>query len=197
MKQIARSIFTVVCTSILILQAASTSNPGVTDTEIVVGQCAALSGSAAALGTHMSTGLKAAFDEANAKGGVHGRKIRLVTADDGYEPDKCVDCTEKMIDENGVFALAGYVGTPTAKVAMPIVQEMKVPSVGLFTGAGILRQPVQRYVVNIRASYDDETEALVDYLAKTGSSKISVLYQNDAFGMSGCRASRRRWISGN
>jgi ABC-type branched-subunit amino acid transport system substrate-binding protein len=157
----------------------------VTETEIVLGQCAALTGSAAALGTHMSKGLKAAFDEANAKGGVQGRKIRLVTGDDGYEPEKCVDCTEKMIDENGVFALTGYVGTPTAKVAMPIVQEMKVPLVGLFTGAGILRQPVQRYVINIRASYDDETEALVDYLAKTGSSKIAVLYQNDAFGMSG------------
>jgi ABC-type branched-subunit amino acid transport system substrate-binding protein len=185
MKRVARSVLTVVCTAILTLQAAGTSNPGITDTEIIIGQCAALSGSAAALGTNMSIGLKAAFDEANAKGGVQGRKIRLVTADDGYEPDKCVDCTEKMIDENGVFALAGYVGTPTAKVAMPIVQEMKVPLVGLFTGAGILRQPVQRYVVNIRASYDDETEALVDYLAKTGSSKVAVLYQNDAFGMSG------------
>ena len=158
---------------------------GISATEIVIGQCAALTGPAAGLGTGIRAGLLAAIEEANAKGGVHGRKIRLVSADDGYEPEKCVDCTAKLIDD-GVFALAGFVGTPTSKVAVPVVQEMKVPLVGLFTGAMLLRQPVQRYVVNIRASYDDETEALVAYLAeKAGAKKIAVFYQDDSFGLAG------------
>src|SRR5271165_2850382 len=96
----------------LSIQPVSAASAGIKDAELVIGQCAALAGPAAGMGTGMNLGLKAAFDEINAKGGVHGRKIRFVSADDGYEPDKCVDCTEKMIEETGVFALAGYVGTP-------------------------------------------------------------------------------------
>jgi len=159
---------------------------GIKDTEILVGQCAALTGPSADLGSGMNIGLKAAFDEANAKGGVQGRQIRLLADDDAYEPDKTVDCTGKMVEDKGVFALAGYVGTPTAKVALPMVQEYKIPLVGLFTGADLLRNPVQRYVINIRASYDDETEALVGYLTKARSfSKIAVFYQDDSFGNAG------------
>jgi ABC-type branched-subunit amino acid transport system substrate-binding protein len=165
---------------------ATATDGGIKDTEILIGQCAALTGPAEGLGNGMHNGLNAAFAEVNAKGGVHGRQIRLLADDDRYEPDKNVDCTAKMIEEKGVFALAGYVGTPTSKVAAPIVQELKVPLVGLFTGAALLREPVQRYVINIRASYDDETEALVEYLIKTNSfSKFAVFYQNDSFGLSG------------
>ena len=167
------------------VHAASSMVKGVTDTEIIIGQCAALAGPAAGLGTGMSIGMKAAFDEINGKGGIRGRKIRLISVDDGYEPEKCVDCTEKMIEEQGVFALAGFVGTPTAKVAVPIVQELKVPLIGLFTGASLLRQPVARYVINIRAGYDDETEALVQHLIAAGAAKIAVFYQNDSFGLAG------------
>lgn len=162
------------------------ADPGIKDGEILIGQCAALTGPAQGLGTGMNAGLKAAFDEANAKGGIHGRQIRLLAADDGYDPDKCVDCTGRMIEDKGVFALAGYVGTPTGKVAAPMVQEDKIPLVGLFTGAMLLRDPVQRYVINIRASYDDETEALVEHLTKNRAfQKIGVFYQNDSFGFSG------------
>lgn len=162
------------------------AEPGVKDGEILIGQCAALTGPAQGLGTGMNAGLKAAFDEANAKGGVHGRQIRLLADDDGYDPDKCVDCTGRMIEDKGVFALAGYVGTPTGKVAAPMAQEEKIPLVGLFTGAMLLRDPVQRYVINIRASYDDETEALVEHLTKNRVfQKIAVFYQNDSFGFSG------------
>jgi branched-chain amino acid transport system substrate-binding protein len=154
--------------------------------ELKIGQCAALSGPAAGLGLGMSIGMKAAFEEANAKGGVHGRQLRLVSNDDAYEPEKCVDCTAKLVEDPSIFALAGYVGTPTAKVAIPIVQETKVPLIGLFTGAMLLREPAQRYVVNVRASYDDETEALVEYLTtKQGVKKIAVFYQNDSFGQAG------------
>jgi branched-chain amino acid transport system substrate-binding protein len=166
--------------------SAAASDGGIKENEVLIGQCAALTGPAAGLGLGMNLGLKAAMDEINGKGGVHGRLIRLVAKDDGYEPERCVECTEKMIDEAGVFALAGYVGTPTAKVAAPMSQELKVPLIGLFTGAGLLREPVQRYVVNIRASYDDETEALVEYLTKVaGAKKIAVFYQNDSFGLAG------------
>ena len=159
---------------------------GITDGEILIGQCAALTGPTRDLGIGINSGLKAALDQANARGGVFGRKIRLVADDDGYDPDRTVDCTGKMIEDKGVFALAGYVGTPTSKVAAPMVQEYKVPLVGLFTGAMLLRDPVQRYVINIRASYDDETEALVEYLtAKRAFSRIAVFYQNDSFGLAG------------
>ncbi len=164
---------------------AAPADHGIQDNEILIGQCAALTGPAKGLGTGMNIGLKAAFDEANAKGGIHGRQIRFLADDDGYEPDKCVDCTGKMIEDKGVFALAGYVGTPTAKVAAPMVEEYKIPLVGLFTGAMLLRDPVQRYVINIRASYDDEAEALVEHLTKSRAfQKIAVFYQNDSFGFS-------------
>lgn len=159
---------------------------GVTDSEVVLGQCAALDGPAAGLGTGMNIGVKAYVDEVNAKGGIAGKKIKLVAKTDGYEPDNCVDCTLNMIDNEKVFALVGYVGTPTAKAALPVVQEMKVPLVGLFTGAGLLRTPVSRYVINVRASYDDETEALVERLTQDlGIKKIAVFYQDDAFGLAG------------
>jgi len=166
------------------LLAAPAEN-GVKPKEIVIGQCAALTGPAAGLGTGVQLGLKAAIEEVNDKGGVGGRTITLKSMDDAYEPEKCVECTSKLIEEEGVFALAGYVGTPTAKVAVPIVQEAKIPLIGAFTGAMLLRDPVQKYVFNIRASYNDETEALVEYLTKQGAKKIAVFYQNDSFGQAG------------
>jgi ABC-type branched-subunit amino acid transport system substrate-binding protein len=169
----------------LLAGPAAAADRGITDNEILIGQCAALTGPAADLGLGMRAGLTAAFDEVNAGGGIHGRRIRLLSDDDGYEPDRNVDCTGKMIEDKGVFALAGYVGTPTSKVAAPMVQEFKVPLIGPFTGAAVLREPVQRYVVNIRASYDDETEALVEYLSRTQSQRIAVFYQNDSFGLAG------------
>jgi len=167
------------------LQAAP-ADPGVKPKEIVIGQCSALTGPASGLGTGVQLGLKAAIDEVNEKGGVGGRKIVLKSMDDAYEPEKCVECTSKLIEEDGgVFALAGYVGTPTAKVAIPIVQEAKVPLIGAFTGAMLLRDPVQKYVFNVRASYNDETESLLEYLTKKGAKKIAVFYQNDSFGQAG------------
>ena len=163
---------------------AALAEHGVKPDQVIIGQCAALSGPASGLGTETRIGLKAALDQANANGGVHGRQIVLESSDDGYEPEQCVDCTVKLLDGD-VFALAGYVGTPTAKVAVPVVKEMKAPLIGLFTGAMLLREPVERYVINIRASYDDETEALVGYLFGRGLKKIAVFYQNDSFGQAG------------
>src|SRR5262249_17775713 len=139
---------------------------GVSADTIMFGQAAVLEGPAAALGTGMRTGLNAAFDEINAKGGVHGRKIKLTSVNDGYEPDRAIAATKKLIEEDKVFGLLGPVGTPTSAAAQPVATAAKVPFVGAFTGAGFLRNSALENVINIRASYDAETEAWVKHLTE-------------------------------
>ncbi len=134
----------------------------------------------------MRQGLLAAFKEANDKGGVGGRKLELITYDDGYEPEKAIANTNKLINEDKVFALIGEVGTPTSKAVQPIASEAKVPFVGPFTGAEFLRNPHKPYVVNVRGSYFQETEAIVEHL--TGNldiSRIAIFYQDDSYGRAG------------
>ncbi|HET6465111.1 MAG TPA: ABC transporter substrate-binding protein [Nitrospiria bacterium] len=160
----------------------------------------ALSGPASALGTGMKIGATVYFDKINAGGGIHGRKIMLVTYDDGYEPDKAISNTRKLIEEDKVFALFGYVGTPTSSAVMPIFSKAGVPYIAPFTGAEILRNPVNKVLFNIRASYFDETEAMVEHLTKDlGIKKIGVFVQADAFGDAGragvVRALRKRDMS--
>jgi ABC-type branched-subunit amino acid transport system substrate-binding protein len=152
------------------------------DGEIKLGMVNVQSGPAASLGKGMRAGAEAVFKEVNAKGGVHGRRINLVVADDGYEPERAVDETLKMIEERKVFALFGFVGTPTANAVLPIVKELDVPLVGLFTGAMTLRQPVSKQVFNVRASYDDEAEMLVAHFLAKGAKTIAVFHQDDGFG---------------
>ena len=160
---------------------------GVSADKIVLGQSVALTGPAAQLGIQMRNGLKAYFDEINAKGGVNGRKIELVTLDDGYEPARTVPNTKKLIEENKVFALIGYVGTPTSVPAVPVFTEAKVPFVGPFTGAEALRAPFNRYIFHVRASYYDETDKIVEQVVSTGGKNIAVFYQNDAYGQAGLK----------
>ena len=117
----------------------------------------------------------------NDEGGLYGRKIQLLAFDDGYDPDKAPGCFKRMTKE-GVFALGFFVGTPTAKVYVPMAQEEKIPVVGLFTGAQMLYEPLKHYVINVRASYYDETREQVDKLWENGIRKIGVIYQDDAFG---------------
>jgi ABC-type branched-subunit amino acid transport system substrate-binding protein len=158
---------------------------GVTADKIVLGQAAVFEGPASALGLGMRDGLMAAFTEANAKGGVHGRKLELVTQDDGYEPNKAIDATKALIAKD-VFALVGPVGTPTAMASHPIAKEAGVPFIGAFTGAEGLREPYLPHVVNVRASYFQETEVWIERLVKDkGFSKIAIFYQDDAFGRAG------------
>lgn len=158
---------------------------GVTGDKVLIGQSAAIAGPAAALGTGMRQGARAYFDYINSQGGVHGRKIELVTLDDGYEPSRTIPNTKKFIDEMKVFALFGYVGTPTSNAVIPLFTEAKVPFFGAFTGAESLRTPLNRYIFNIRASYFDETDKIVEHLLSTGAEKIAVFYQNDAYGKAG------------
>ncbi|MYA11558.1 MAG: ABC transporter substrate-binding protein [Gemmatimonadetes bacterium] len=159
---------------------------GVFDDSIVFGQSAALSGATEGLGTDMRLGVLAAFEEANREGGVHGRLLKLQSRDDRYESELAVENTRELIDSVGVFGLIGAVGTPTSNVAEPIASENGVPYIGAFTGASLLRRDDQRYVVNLRASYNQETEWMVERLTTDlGFSRIAILYQDDTYGLAG------------
>jgi branched-chain amino acid transport system substrate-binding protein len=165
---------------------SATAEDGVSADTILFGQAAVLEGPASALGQGMRTGIQAAFDEINKKGGIHGRKLKLVSIDDGYEPDKSIAAVKKLIEDEKVYALIGPVGTPTANAAQPLAQAAKVPYIGPFTGAMFLRDPKRDNVVNIRASYDAETEAWVKHLTEDLKiTKIAIFYQDDAFGRAG------------
>jgi ABC-type branched-subunit amino acid transport system substrate-binding protein len=133
----------------------------------------------------MQLGMQTYFNAVNAQGGVHGRTIKLLTRDDGYEPEKAAAAVKALIREDKVFALAGSVGTPTGLAALPILTEEQVPLVGMFTGAQALREPFNRQVFHVRASYFDETERIVQHLTTLGVKKIAVFYQNDAYGKAG------------
>jgi branched-chain amino acid transport system substrate-binding protein len=162
------------------------ADDGVSKDKILFGQVAALTGPAQALGQGMREGILAAFDEANRAGGVNGRTLALKSVDDGYEPEQTIVAIKKLIAEDKVFALVGAVGTPTSKAGQPIATAAKVPFIGPFTGAEFLRDPYNRYVVNIRSSYFQETEAWIEHLTKDlGIKKIAILYQDDAFGLAG------------
>lgn len=169
----------------LFLSSGAALAQGVTDLQIVLGQSVALSGPAQELGKDMQLGASLYFNQVNAKGGVNGRRIVLKTLDDGYEPPRAAENTRKLIADEKVFALFGYVGTPTAQASLPIFTAAKVPFVGAFTGAELLRNPFNRYVFNVRASYFDETEAIVQHLTAMSVNKIAVFYQNDAYGLAG------------
>ena len=166
--------------------------PGVSSGRVLFGQSAAFSGPAQDLGRNMRLGIEAAFDEANARGGVFGRRLELLSLDDAYEPEAAIANTRRLIFENGVFALIGAVGTPTSRSATPIAASAGVPYVAPFTGAAFLREARWRNVINLRASYFQETETMVDRLMRDlGIDRIAVLYQDDSFGRAGYRGVRQ------
>jgi ABC-type branched-subunit amino acid transport system substrate-binding protein len=162
---------------------------GVTDSEIRFGISAPFTGPAKELGQNMKRGIEAAFNVANANGGVYGRQLRLVAADDGYEPTRTAVTMPQLYDKDQVFGLVGNVGTPTAVVALPYALDRKMLFFGAFTGAGLLRNdPPDRYVFNYRASYAEETAAVVNYLVKVRRllpEQIAVFAQQDAYGDAG------------
>lgn len=168
-------------------QASAQGSPGVTANKILLGQSAALTGPAAQLGIQMRNGIKAYLNYVNEKGGVYGRRIELITLDDGYEPSRSAPNTKKLIEEVKVFGLIGYVGTPTMAAAMPIHTQAKVPLVGPYTGAEILRVPFNRYIFHVRASYYDETERIIKQVVSIGGKNIAVFYQNDSYGQAGLK----------
>ena len=164
---------------------------GVTDKRVLFGQSAAFSGPAQELGIGMRLGIEAAFMEINAQGGVDGRELDLVSLDDAYEPEAAIANTRRLIEREKIFALIGAVGTPTSRSAVPVAAEAGVPYMAPFTGAAFLRDPKWTNVVNLRASYYQETEEIVDYLVNDlGIERIGVFYQDDSFGQAGYRGVR-------
>jgi branched-chain amino acid transport system substrate-binding protein len=168
------------------LPCADNPSAGIEANKIHLGQTCALKGPASGLGLGMQAGLNACFTSVNKNGGVAGRQVELETMNDSYEPESCELTTRTLIEKSKVFLMIGGVGTPTAKVAMPICEENQVPYLAPFTGAELLRTPYKKFVVNVRASYFQETERLAKLLVdERGAKKIACFYQNDAFGQAG------------
>jgi len=158
---------------------------GVTNDAIIVGQSAPMSGPAAKLGQQMNRGAQLYFNAVNAAGGINGRKIELKVLDDFYEPDATARNTKTLIEDTKVFALFGYVGTPTSLAALKIANPAGVPFFAPYSGASALREPFARNVFHVRASYNDETAAIVQQIHTTGLKRIAVIYNDDAYGKAG------------
>ena len=161
--------------------------PGVSDERVIFGQSAAFSGPAQELGRNMRLGIEAAFHEINQRGGVHGRQVELSSLDDAYEPEAAIANTLQLIEDD-VFALIGAVGTPTSRSAVPVAEAAGVPYIAPFTGAELLRDARLEHVLNLRASYYQETEEMVARLTEDLSiERIAVMYQDDSYGRAGLR----------
>ena len=157
---------------------------GVTDNEIKIGSSLALGGHASFLGTQYLHGALAYINEVNEKGGVYGRRVNIISYDDQYDPPKTIANTQKLINEDEVFALFNYVGTPTSVRIIDIVHQAEIPTLGFFTGAEALRSPHRPYMFHVRDSYYAEAEGAINYFVnKLGFKKIAVMYQEDAFGL--------------
>jgi len=151
---------------------------------IVLGQSAAFTGAAAQLGIQFHAGAKLFFDQLNAQGGVNGQRVEIAQLDDGYEPDRCAENTNKLLNSE-VFALFGYIGTPTSLAALPLATKAQTPFFAPFTGAMGLRTPFNKLAFHLRASYNDETALIVRQLTNLGLNKVAVFHQNDAYGKAG------------
>ncbi len=179
------------------LQVPARAEVGVGPRSILIGQSAAFSGPSGELGREFRAGAHEVFDQVNAQGGIHGRQIVMVYRDDRYEPALARSNTERFIQRDKVFALFGYVGTPTVQAALPLIERARVPLIAPLTGAQLLRQPRNPLIFNLRASYHQEIEAIVRYLLRYGRRSIAVVYQNDAYGRDGQVGARKALASRN
>jgi ABC-type branched-subunit amino acid transport system substrate-binding protein len=167
------------------------ADPGVTDTTITLGMSAPFSGPNGAYGLDMRQTIGAYFEQVNKAGGINGRRLELIALDDGYETERTVANTKALIKEKNVFALLAYYGSsPTTEAMNTVFGPARVPLVGTISGAATLREPISsnantRYMFNVRASYADEAEVIVNQMLSLGLKNIAVLYQNDGFGKSG------------
>lgn len=184
---------------LLLLSAAAAPRPAgqkavtpvAASSELLLGQSAPFSGPSAELGRDYREGAMAWFAEVNRRGGIQGRRLRLLSLDDRYEPAKTLANTRQLIDRDRVFALFGYVGTPTVKAILPLVERARIPLVAPLTGARLVREPQRPMVFNLRASYQAEIDRIVNDLVRAGRHRIAVLHQEDAFGEDGLRATAR------
>jgi branched-chain amino acid transport system substrate-binding protein len=177
-----------IASSLTLFGLPSSAKDKVVDETIVIGQSAPFSGPSAQLGTEFNLGARTYFQIVNDSGGVHGRKIELRAKDDAYDPALTARNTTELLEQDHAVALFGYVGTSTTLAALPLAVAAQVPFFAPVTGADALRQPFNRYVFNVRASYFDEAEYILDQLSITGSKSIAVFHQNDAYGKAGLDA---------
>ncbi|HVF62714.1 MAG TPA: ABC transporter substrate-binding protein [Casimicrobiaceae bacterium] len=161
--------------------AATATAQGVTGTTIVLGQSVPLSGSNKDLGEDIRNGALAYFKKVNDAGGVNGRKIELVTLDDANDIKRSGENGRKLIEENGVLALFGYASATLSRPALPHVQKNKTPFLSPFTGADPMRV-FNPYVYNMRASYADELEKIVEHYARFGTTRFAIVHYDDAIG---------------
>ena len=170
---------------------AAPTATGQTGEALLLGQSAPFSGPSAQLGREFREGAEAWFVEVNRRGGIHGRPVRLISRDDRYDPDLTVRNTRLLLEQDRVLALFGYVGTPTTKAVLPLVERDRIPLVAPLTGARLLREPLRPTVFNLRASYGAEVDRIVDQLVRDARHRIAVLHQNDAFGQDGLMAAQQ------
>lgn len=184
-----KSVFRGILALALCLLGASGAGAesGVTSSGILLGQSVVLSGPMAENGVNYTKGIKLYFDQINVKGGVHGRKLSLSTHDDAYDPKRTAQNTQKLIEEEKVFALFGYAGTGSAIATLPLVEKAQIPFVAPYTGSDGLRKP-NRWLFHLRASYGDEMMKMVEQLVTVGVKDIAIAYQDDNFGKAGLKS---------
>lgn len=176
----------IACERSVSIDVEESVNAGIYPEKVVLGASLALEGHASYLGIQTIHGAMAYLKHINEQGGVHGREIEVITYDDSYDPPKCLINTQKLIIEDKIFALFCYVGTPTTVEVLPLVEDARIPLLGMFTGADALRKPFKPYVINIRPSYYQETREAVRHMVEDlGITGIAVFYQYDAFGFDG------------
>ncbi|MBW0166921.1 MAG: ABC transporter substrate-binding protein [Vulcanococcus sp.] len=162
---------------------AQASEPGISPRAILIGQSAPFSSASSGIAKRFRQGAHDAFNEVNAHGGIHGRQIVMIYRDDAYTPEKTRKNTEDFLRRDNVFALFGYWGTPTTQAALPLIEKARVPLIAPTTGAQIIREPFNKSIFNVRASYHEEMEVLVKHLVRFGKDAIAIVYQNDSFGL--------------
>jgi branched-chain amino acid transport system substrate-binding protein len=171
--------------ALLLLSMPAHAEKGVSNDEVLLGKTSSLSGALAEIGVDATNASNAYFDHINAQGGVHGRKIRLITLDDQYSTEKGVANAKQLIENEKVFAFLNMAGTPTNKALLPIIEAEGIPSIGPYTGSSVVRTPHHHLIFNIRASYADETAKIIEHLGIRGIKKVAVVYQNNVFGKEG------------
>ena len=173
--------------STLLATAPAFATEGLTNTSIRFGMSSPLSGPTGAYGRQMKEGIEACFAKVNAAGGVHGRKLELVALDDGYETEPAVANARRLVQQDKVFALMGFYGSSPTAAVLPVLDATGVPLIGTISGAEALRKPVNRHMFHLRASYGDETAAIVKNLTTVGITRVAVFYQDDGFGQAGLK----------
>ena len=181
-----RSSLALACLPALAFPSTLAAAPGVTQDSIVFGQTACFTGPSMQLGIRINAGIQAAFWAQNQSGGVDGRRLELLAEDDGYEPEAAAENASMFVEQENIFAVIGGVGTPTARRSAPILRDAEIPLVGMFTGADFLRNPRKfPNVVNLRSSYLQEVEVLVEHMInEMGKKRFGIIYQDDTFGRS-------------